>query len=176
MVLDVESFVDYFIVTELMRNFDGFDRSFFIHKPKGGRITYGPVWDFDLSAVIPKSINPVWGALSDARGVNEWQTTKYRLPYLAPEQNPLPAELLEHPEMLAHTLSRMKYLKTQMPQIVNFVASSGLLLAESRARDLALWGNNDDDRTYVQSVQTLENWLEQRSTWMINEMEAGRFR
>ncbi|HCE57302.1 MAG TPA: hypothetical protein DER09_05735 [Prolixibacteraceae bacterium] len=45
--IDVESFIDYFIVNEISRNNDGFKKSRYFHKDKNGKITAGPVWDFD---------------------------------------------------------------------------------------------------------------------------------
>lgn len=45
--IDVESFIDYFIVNEISRNNDGFKKSRYFHKDKNGKIKAGPVWDFD---------------------------------------------------------------------------------------------------------------------------------
>ena len=45
--IDVQSFIDYFIVSEVSRNNDGFKKSRYFHKDKNGKITAGPVWDFD---------------------------------------------------------------------------------------------------------------------------------
>jgi len=48
--LDVQSFIDYFIVNEVSRNNDGFKKSVFFYKDKnsnGGKLKAGPVWDFD---------------------------------------------------------------------------------------------------------------------------------
>ena len=48
--LDIESFVDYFLINELSRNNDGFKKSRFFHKDKysnGGKFKAGPTWDFD---------------------------------------------------------------------------------------------------------------------------------
>jgi hypothetical protein len=51
--LDVDSFVDYWIVFEVMGNHElGNPGSVFMHKDKGGKLTAGPCWDFD------------WGVLS----------------------------------------------------------------------------------------------------------------
>jgi hypothetical protein len=49
-LLDVKSFIDYFLVNELSRNADGFKKSVFFNKNKysnGGKLNAGPVWDFD---------------------------------------------------------------------------------------------------------------------------------
>ncbi len=48
-VLDVRSLVDWYVVSELARNFDSwFSSTYFVQKA-GGRLTVGPLWDFDLS-------------------------------------------------------------------------------------------------------------------------------
>ncbi len=45
--IDVESFIDYFLVSEISRNNDGYKKSQYFHKDKNGKIVAGPVWDFD---------------------------------------------------------------------------------------------------------------------------------
>lgn len=50
--IDLRSFVDYFLITELSRNVDGYRRSAYLHKEKrtkGGKLFAGPLWDMDLS-------------------------------------------------------------------------------------------------------------------------------
>jgi CotH kinase protein len=48
--IDVQSAIDYYMVQEVVKNVDGnlrFGASF--HKPRGGKLFFGPVWDFDLA-------------------------------------------------------------------------------------------------------------------------------
>lgn len=50
--IDTRSFVDALILEELARNVDGYWLSTFFYKDKdsrGGKIHYGPLWDFDLA-------------------------------------------------------------------------------------------------------------------------------
>lgn len=53
--IDVPSFVDYFIHTELSLNADGYKRSAYFYKEKlhadgtGGKLCAGPVWDYNLA-------------------------------------------------------------------------------------------------------------------------------
>ena len=53
--IDVPSFVDYFIHTELSMNADGFKRSAYFYKERqkddgtGGKLFAGPVWDYNLA-------------------------------------------------------------------------------------------------------------------------------
>ncbi|MCR5234578.1 MAG: CotH kinase family protein [Lachnospiraceae bacterium] len=46
-VLDVDSFVDYFLLNEYFGNYDAGNNSTYFHKERGGKLTMGPVWDFD---------------------------------------------------------------------------------------------------------------------------------
>jgi len=50
--INLRSFVDHFILTELSKNADGYRLSTYFHKQKdsnGGRLFIGPVWDYNLS-------------------------------------------------------------------------------------------------------------------------------
>lgn len=48
--IDVPSAVDYFLVNELVKNVDGnMRRSTYLTKPRGGKLQFGPLWDFDLT-------------------------------------------------------------------------------------------------------------------------------
>lgn len=49
--IDVDSFVDFFIMNELTKNVDGYRLSSFFYKQKdsqGGKLFAGPIWDFNL--------------------------------------------------------------------------------------------------------------------------------
>ena len=48
--LDVESFVDWYLINEITKNNDAiFYSSCYMHLPPGGKLTMGPIWDFDLA-------------------------------------------------------------------------------------------------------------------------------
>ncbi|MCC5835454.1 MAG: CotH kinase family protein [Opitutales bacterium] len=47
--IDIESFIDFFIINVLTKNVDGLRLSTYFHKPPNKRIQAGPVWDFDRS-------------------------------------------------------------------------------------------------------------------------------
>jgi hypothetical protein len=49
--IDVDSFIDFFIVNEVSKNVDGYRLSTYLHKQRdsdGGKLFMGPVWDFNL--------------------------------------------------------------------------------------------------------------------------------
>ncbi|MGZ3777502.1 MAG: CotH kinase family protein [Mucilaginibacter sp.] len=48
--IDVDSFIDYYLVKELMKDNDGLDySSIYYYKDRGGKLVMGPLWDFDLA-------------------------------------------------------------------------------------------------------------------------------
>jgi hypothetical protein len=48
--LDEASAVDYVLLAELLRNQEAFLSSTYLHQRENGKLAFGPVWDFDLSA------------------------------------------------------------------------------------------------------------------------------
>ncbi|MCE1196723.1 CotH kinase family protein, partial [bacterium] len=68
--IDVDSFIDWLILEELFKNQDSmFLSSVFFSRARGGKLTMGPVWDFDLSAG-----NSDYGAIGgrDVRDPEGW--------------------------------------------------------------------------------------------------------
>ena len=47
--IDVDAWVNYILFEELVFNLDGYVRSFYLQKDRGGKIRPGPVWDHDLA-------------------------------------------------------------------------------------------------------------------------------
>ena len=49
--IDINSFVDYVLVSELMKNFDAYRTSIYFYKYKNKKKLYiGPIWDFNISS------------------------------------------------------------------------------------------------------------------------------
>lgn len=47
--IDLDSFVDFFILNELSANPDAYRLSTFLHKDRGGKLKMGPIWDFNIA-------------------------------------------------------------------------------------------------------------------------------
>lgn len=46
-LIDVDSFVDYFLINEFLINYDAGTNSTYFYKDLGGKLCMGPVWDYD---------------------------------------------------------------------------------------------------------------------------------
>lgn len=59
-LLDVQSFIDFLIIQELIYNVElAAPRSMYMHKDKGGKWVMGPLWDFDAGFDFD------WGTMTD---------------------------------------------------------------------------------------------------------------
>ncbi|NNE78280.1 MAG: hypothetical protein HKN31_14550, partial [Pricia sp.] len=47
--VDVDSFIDFFLLNELANNVDAYRLSTFMHKDKNDKLKMGPIWDFNLA-------------------------------------------------------------------------------------------------------------------------------
>ncbi|MDB4618075.1 CotH kinase family protein [Akkermansiaceae bacterium] len=47
-VIDVASYANIFVINELARDQDGYMRSAYMHKDRGGKLVQGPLWDYNL--------------------------------------------------------------------------------------------------------------------------------
>lgn len=47
--IDLDSLVAVYLVEEIVKNLDSQWDSFYLHKDVGGKLVFGPIWDFDLS-------------------------------------------------------------------------------------------------------------------------------
>ena len=63
-LIDLDSVVDSYLVEELLKNLDVGWGSFYMWQEAGGKLHFGPVWDFDLSAgnADPNDGNPAFSA------------------------------------------------------------------------------------------------------------------
>ncbi|MDR1574331.1 MAG: CotH kinase family protein [Clostridiales Family XIII bacterium] len=58
--IDVDSFVDYFVLNEFFGNYDAGWNSTYFYKDLGGKLCAGPVWDYDgiMDNYIPAPMDP----------------------------------------------------------------------------------------------------------------------
>lgn len=81
---DVDSMVNYWLVNEMHGNLDAYQKSRYAYIDRGGKLMWGPVWDFDYasaSVAIPTAQQPdVWFCSNDdwTASANTWNTSSWR--------------------------------------------------------------------------------------------------
>ena len=124
--LDVDSFIDYWIVYEVMGNHElGNPGSVFFHKDVNGKLTAGPCWDFD------------WGVLS-------FKTSPHAETGLVNGNAIWYKRLFEDPAFKTRVRDRFNELLPQLETIPDYMEECRSLLSESAKLNFAMWNPADD--------------------------------
>lgn len=174
--IDLQSFVDYYIITELSRNLDGYRISTYLHKDrdsKGGKISMGPYWDYNIcfgNANFFSAGNPEGWVIdgmgdADAYAMPFWWE-KFRL----------------DPFFNSHLKKRWTYWSERYMNetyLNQFIDSIALSLREAQARNFQrwdvlgryVWPNNYIGQSHTDEVNYLKRWLRDRINWMDSQIQ-----
>lgn len=168
-LIDLDSAIAFFIITELTKNFDGYRRSVFLHKDRLGPLRFGPVWDFDYSLgaslfkwLIPPDSPTGWSlnqdnALQLVTPVFWWR------------------RLLDDPEFAAQLTERWnewRQTKLSTQTLCAIIDSTAQLLEEASDRNYKRWNWFPLEmwRRYDNPVAFMKDWIEQRLIWLDNNI------
>lgn len=157
--IDLDSLVDAYLAEEIVKNLDmGWD-SFYLHKDAGGKLCFGPIWDFDLSfgngdetcqyvtelycgieyQAGPHLSNPWFYTAMKWRWFRELVTERFDKLY--PTLEKMPEEVLETGERYLSSFERnfqkWKIFGQKMNRETEFITS--LRTYEEHNRYLAAW-------------------------------------
>ena len=174
--LDVESFIDYFLLNELSRNNDGFKKSRFFFKDKdsnGGKLKAGPPWDFDWSwkNIATCEIYDYTDGSGWAHLINNCPTDNY-----TPEWY---VQLLQDSTFGNHLRCRYDEYRADflnMDYLGNYVDSVSNLLVNVQARHYQKWPFlgvataspelEPIPETYAGEMEALKDWIAIRLNWL----------
>ena len=157
--IDVESAIGYYLVNELLKNVDGNLRlSTYLHKKRGGKLTFGPVWDFDLAI---GNVN-----YDNADKVEGWhiRTAAWF------------TRLFQDPAFAARVKARWTLLKTDgsLDRLVEHISARQAYLSKVQERNFQkwailgtwVWPNRVVTGSYRGEFQAMQDWLWLRRLWM----------
>jgi len=178
-IMDIQSFIDYFIIGELSRNVDAYKKSSYFHKQKdsqGGKLFAGPVWDFDWAW---KNINECYFGATDGSGwayqvhkCDPWPTPPTWIQRLL--QDPYFAMQLNE----RYFSLRQSYLSENY--IFNYIDSVATVLDGAQKRHYGKWrilgqnvGTPETDsqpNTYAGEIDKFKQWISIRLSWLDSHM------
>ena len=174
--IDVESFIDYFIITELSRNLDGYRVSVYFHKDKdskGGKLTMTPFWDFNICFGNANffSAGNEKGWASDGIGAGDW----YEIPFWWDRFRKDPY----FETVLKYRWEKLRENVISKSTINSFIDSCQILLKDAQVRNFEkfnilntyVWPNNYVGGTYANEVNYLKNWISGRIDWLDSQMD-----
>lgn len=164
--IDPESFIDLHLITELCKEIDGYRLSTFMHKDRGGKLTMGPLWDFNLS-------------LGNADYLEGWNPRGWYYPLISQSQylDGWYTRLFQDSAFRLHYADRWFEFRRDAfttERLLGVIDDYAALLDESQARNFArwpilgryVWPNWYIANTYRQEIDWMKGWLTERLAWM----------
>ncbi|QMU31391.1 CotH kinase family protein [Adhaeribacter radiodurans] len=162
--IDTESFVNWYLVNELLKNNDAaFHSSVYLYKDRGGKLTLGPVWDFDIAL---GNIN--YNGNESPQG---WWL----------QNSPWIGQLFQDPAFRTKVKERWREVKQKdINSLFTYINSTAVQLKYSQKENFEKWNILDTYAwpnivvmgSYENEVQYLKDWLSTRINWMDTEMNT----
>lgn len=175
--INTTSFIDYFIISELTRNADGYKKSRFLWKDKDHadgtyrKLHAGPVWDFDWSQ------KDIWSGSEDGSGF------MYDDPAQDINAPGWYIRLLQDSLFANEVRCRYDDLRRNILSLSNIhtkIDSIALRVNESQEWHFQTWGNlgaatgtwevQAPSQTYSEEITKLKDWFTRRIEWLDTNM------
>lgn len=162
--IDVDSFVDYYIVQELTKNIDGnLRKSSFITKERGKKLEMYHLWDFDITL---GNCGYFWGQTGN--GPEDFWI-KYHKWY---------QYLFKDPAFVKKVQDRWNQLLPEFRQIPDFIDELVLSLDKAQKRNFQKWSIHESVDwicfpslgTYEREVEYLKEFYTTRLNWLDREL------
>lgn len=154
--IDVDAWIDFHVLELLSGNVDAIVLSTYFHKPRGGKIVFGPHWDFDraLGSTDGRDANP-----------RSWTTGQFFASWWG--------RLFRDPNFWQKWIDRYQELRqshfsqTNMNRLIDQLADE-VRLAQPRERQK--WRVSPRGGSYQSEVNLMKNWLSNRTTFIDRQL------
>ena len=162
--LDMDSFVDWYLIQEIGKNLDGFfDTSCYMSLSRGGKLKMGPMWDMDVA----------YGNISQAN------QSCYRPSGFWIKNIKWYARLFQDPVFVARVKERFNYFYRHKNEILANINADAQYLKYSVVENddkwhllnTYTWSNYDIWGSYQNEVQSLKEWFNKRMEWLKPEFD-----
>lgn len=163
--IDLDSFVDFFIINEITGNVDGYRISTYLHKDRDTKLKMGPIWDLNIGYNRQNRV-PFTDWIANYN--NHVDRDAWMVPFWWPR-------LLEDPVFQQRLKQRWQELRSNQlstSTVLGLVQSTSNYLVENGAieRNYERWSGVAVD--YTQALEELKNYLDNRLTWMDEQINA----
>jgi len=195
--IDVDSFIDHIMLNNFAMNVDWGRLSAFLHKPRGGKLQGGPIWDFDrnMGSEDGRDANPRrWNGSGDSS--QTWYDSRYSyygkvMGYRGNTQGP-PTAQSTRPDVMQRWIDRWFSLRKTVLSIDNINATvdkyadplnvdsgSNPAFPTAQDRNFERWDRDPNggtfsggDRGWTGEITHMKGWLKARAEWIDEQFPA----
>ena len=162
--IDVESFVDWYVINEIAKNNDAiFYSSCYMNLSRDGKLKMGPLWDYDIAF---GNVNYLGNDNPEGFWILE-KVTWYK-------------RLFKDPKFVELVKERFAYFYGRRNDIFAEINSNADYLQYAALENNNKWGilynytwpNSDILGTYQNEVQNMKNWINRRLEWLNTAISA----
>jgi hypothetical protein len=178
--LDVDSFIDWYLVNEITKNPDAifYSSVYIYYDPVKELYCLGPIWDFDLS-LGNASGGPGSGYRSSSGSFyvkNAYNTGGYGWPPVPQKQSNWLYRLFQDPWFVSQVKARWNAKKAELAGLAAFIDERAAYLEKAQTVNFRKWNILNSSfgygvlassgTTYAAQVSYAKNFLSQRVAWL----------
>jgi len=161
--IDVDSAIEYYLINELLRNPDANLRlSTFLFKKREGKLTFGPIWDFDI-------------AIGNCMFNSAYKTEGWHI-----RKAPWFSRMFEDPAFEQKARTRWARMKTEgmLAGLYDYIDTRAADLDKAQVNNFEkwpilstyLWPNRVVTGSYKGEIDAMKEWLTSRIAWMDDQL------
>ena len=157
--IDIDSWVDYFMIIELTKEVDAYGLSAYFHKDRGGKLKAGPVWDQNLGFKNKHN-----------RDLKGWA-------YLNPKKKGIPwywPKLLNERGFVAAIQARWAVLRSSVFSLENIntlIDAYVQRLGSAIDANFDRWDVLEENLTHEKYIIAIKKWIQNRVIWINTKIQ-----
>lgn len=168
--LDAESFIDHHWLVEAAKNIDGYRLSTFWHKDRSGRLSMGPLWDYNLS-------------FGNGNYLDGWRTNTWYYPNVSDPGYTWFRRLFQDPDYLQRRIDRWFELRQgafATPAMVDLIQNLAGQVREAQERNYNkwrilgtyIWPNWFVAKSWQEEIDWMTGWTTNHFAWIDSQFIA----
>ncbi len=166
-IIDIPSFIDHIIVSELASNPDAYQFSTYFHKDRKGKLRAGPIWDSDLT----------FGNDLLMWGLDRSKTTGWHFEEHQNDGSTFWRDLFYSEEFRCYLSLRWNELiqpgaPLSIASLEELIDSTVSMIGEAVARDYSRWSISEN---HMQEISDIKSFIVERTEWMTTNLGSFSF-
>ena len=171
--IDVNSFIDFFILNEISNNVDGFRLSTYLHKDREKKLIIGPIWDFNLSFGNADYCGgeryDIWLHKFNERCPGDFWNIPFWWNRFLEDENFVNQLKDRWNELRISTLSDENIISL-IDDYYSFLNNETDIVKRNfdkwRIFGIYIWPNSFIGNNYYEEIDFLKNWIKNRTSWL----------